>query len=161
MSNWVPASEPPSPTEAIYNVFELKKQPEIVRYYHTAAGFPIKPTWIRAINNKQYASWPGLTSEIVQKYYPELEETLKGHTRKFKSGLRSTKKAAEPQGQDPEKESQNNLDVVTPTEELKPPTKKKEKYLSRLMTSKMTSKRRCIQTRQADSLPSPAEDIST
>ena len=75
----------PPPTEAIFNVFELKKQPEIVRYYHAAAGFPTKPT-IKAINNKQYASWPGLTSEIVQKYYPESEETLKGHARKIKSG---------------------------------------------------------------------------
>ena len=125
MSNWVPDSEPP-PTEAIFNVFELKKQPEIVRYYHAAAGFPNKPTWIKAINNKQYASWPGLTSEIVQKCYPESEETLKGHARKFKSGLRSTKKTAEHQGQDPEEDSVTNQNVATPTKESKAPTKKKK-----------------------------------
>ena len=100
------------------NVFELKKQLEIVQYHHAAAGFTTKPMWIRAINNKQYASWPGLTSAIVQKHYPESEETLKGHARKFKSGLRSTKKAAEHQGQDPEEESVTNLDVVTPTEKF-------------------------------------------
>ena len=61
----------------------------------------------------------------MRKYYPESEETLKGHARKFKSGLRSTKKTEEPQGQDPEEESVANLDVATPTEELKVPTKKK------------------------------------
>jgi hypothetical protein len=32
----------PPPIEAIANVFELKTQPELVRYYHAAAGFPTK-----------------------------------------------------------------------------------------------------------------------
>ena len=64
----------------------------------------------------------------MQKYYPESEETLKGHARKFKSGLRSTKnkKMAETQGQDPEEESVTNMDVATPTKESKAPTKKKK-----------------------------------
>jgi len=44
-TEYLPARPPP--TEAILNVFELKKQPEIVRYYHAAAGFPTKPTWIK------------------------------------------------------------------------------------------------------------------
>ena len=55
-----------------------------------------------------------------------MEETLQGHARKFKSGLRSTKKATEPQEQEQEEESHTSLDVVTPTEELKAPTKKKK-----------------------------------
>ena len=123
-TEYLPARPPP--LEAIFNVFELKKQPEIVRYYHAAAGFPSKPTWIKAINNKQYASWPGLTSEIVQKYYPESEETLKGHARKFKSGLRSTKKLATHPGQDPEVERSTNLNEENPTKESTAPTKKKK-----------------------------------
>jgi hypothetical protein len=35
--------------EAIYNVYELKTTPELVRYHHAAAGFPTKPQWIAAI----------------------------------------------------------------------------------------------------------------
>ena len=116
--------ERPLPTEAIFNVFELKKQPEIVRYYHAAAGFPTKPTWIKAINNKQYASWPGLTSEMVQKYYPESEESLKGHARKVKSGLQSTKKLATHQSQDPEVDCCTNQNEENPTKESTAPTKK-------------------------------------
>jgi hypothetical protein len=50
-----------------------------------------KPSWIQAIKNKQYASWSGLTVKAVAKYFPESEETMKGHGRKTKSGLRSTK----------------------------------------------------------------------
>ncbi len=43
--------ERPPPTEAVANVYELKTQPELIRYYHVAAGFPTKPTWIAAIKN--------------------------------------------------------------------------------------------------------------
>jgi hypothetical protein len=35
-SEFLPARPPPA--EAIYNVYELKTQPELVRYYHAAAG---------------------------------------------------------------------------------------------------------------------------
>ena len=83
--------ERPPPIDAIHNVYELKTQPELVRYYHAAAGFPTKPTWIRAIKNNQYASWPGLTVDIVARHYPDSEETPKGHGRKAPSGQRSTK----------------------------------------------------------------------
>ena len=51
----VPPQRPP-PVEAIANVYELKTQPEIVRYYNAAAGFPTKPTWLKAIKNNHYAS---------------------------------------------------------------------------------------------------------
>jgi len=69
---FLPSSPPP--TEAIFNIYELKKQPELVQCYHAVAGFPTKATWTKAIKNGHYASWPGLTSEIVQKHFPESEE---------------------------------------------------------------------------------------
>ena len=74
------------PTEAVHNVYELKKQPEIVRYLHAAAGFPTKATWLRAIKLGFYASWPGLSAKAVYKHFPESEETQKVHMRKTKSG---------------------------------------------------------------------------
>jgi hypothetical protein len=46
--------ERPPPNEAVANVYELKTQPELIRYYHAAAGFPTKPTWIAAIKNRHY-----------------------------------------------------------------------------------------------------------
>ncbi len=39
----------------------------------------------------QFASWPGLTADAVNRHYPDSEETPKGHGRKAPSGLRSTK----------------------------------------------------------------------
>ena len=66
-----------------------------MRYHHATAGFPTKPTWSKAVKNRQFASWPGLTTDAVAKYFPESEETIKGHVRKTKSGLRSTKRTQE------------------------------------------------------------------
>jgi hypothetical protein len=54
-------------------------------------GFPTKPTWLAAIKNKQFASWPGLTLNATWRHFPDSEETHKGHGRKTPSGLRSTK----------------------------------------------------------------------
>jgi hypothetical protein len=81
----------PQPSDAIHNVYELKTQPELVRYYHAAAGFPTKPTWLKAIKNRHFASWPGLTAEAATRHFPDSQETSKGHGRKAPSGLRSTK----------------------------------------------------------------------
>jgi hypothetical protein len=92
--NWPPTEflpERPPPTNAIHNIYELKTQPELLHYYHASAGFPTKPTWVKAIRNKQFASWPGLTVDAVKRHYPESEETPKGHGRKTPNGLRFTK----------------------------------------------------------------------
>jgi hypothetical protein len=66
-------------------------QSKFVHYYHAAAGFPTKPTWLKAIKNKQFASWPGLMADVVNCHYPDSYKTLKGHGRKAPSSLRSIK----------------------------------------------------------------------
>jgi len=105
--------------EAINNVYELKTQLELVRYLHACAGFPTKPLWIKAIKNGQYMSWPGLTVKAVAKHFPESEETMKGHGRKTKSGLRSTKAHAnsEPDFDDVENATMNQTHSLTKQKE--------------------------------------------
>ncbi len=88
-SKFLPARPPPA--NAIHNVYEFKMQPELVRYYHAAAGFPTKPMRLKAIKNMQFASWPGLTADAVNCHYPDSKETPKGHGQKAPGGLRSTK----------------------------------------------------------------------
>ena len=48
----------PPPSEAINNVYELPSIEPAIRYLHGAAGFPTKATWIKAIRNGSYLSWP-------------------------------------------------------------------------------------------------------
>ena len=49
-------------------------------------------TWVKAIANSQYSSWPGLTIEAIEWHFPESLETQKGHMGKQQAGIRSTKK---------------------------------------------------------------------
>lgn len=81
----------PNPAEAINNLYELPSIERAVRYLHAAAGFPTKATWLRAIRNGHYVSWPLLTVRNVNKHFPESEETQKGHMRNQRQGVRSTK----------------------------------------------------------------------
>ena len=44
----------PPTRDIVNNVYELKAKLELVRYYHAAAGFPSKPSWLAAIGNGHY-----------------------------------------------------------------------------------------------------------
>jgi hypothetical protein len=71
-----------------------------------------------AESNRQFVSWPGLTANTVDKHYLELEETHKGHGRKTRSQLWSTKTITT--------SNNNNKDNKThATHSLHPMTKQK------------------------------------
>ena len=74
-----------------YNAYRLKTKRDLISFYGGAAGWPVKPTWIKAINNGSYASWPGLTAALVNKYYEKQIPTIMGHMHARRSGIRSTK----------------------------------------------------------------------
>jgi hypothetical protein len=79
------------PIEFVNSVYELPNLEQVIAWYHAAAGYPTKTTWIKAIEAGFYATWPLLTVKAVKKHYPETDETPKGHLRRVKSGIRSTK----------------------------------------------------------------------
>ena len=91
------AQAPPTPTSAsettlqAYSAYDLPSVEALVRYFHAAAGFPVKSTWLAAIKAGNYATWPGLTYSNAAKYCPKSEETLKGHMAQTRQGVRSTK----------------------------------------------------------------------
>ena len=94
-----------NPSEAINNVYELPSIERAVRYLHGAAGFPTKATWLKSIRAGNYLTWPLITVKHVHKYFPESEETQKGHMRNQRQGVRSTKRVLTP-----------NLSVLCPVE---------------------------------------------
>ena len=63
----------PPPSEAINNVYKLTSIEPAIRYLHGAAGLPTKATWLKAIRNRRYLSWPLVNIKNVNKYLPELE----------------------------------------------------------------------------------------
>ena len=72
------------------NVYEITKAKELVTFLHAAAGYPVVDTWVKAIQNDQYATWPGLTSALVYKYLPKSDATVKGHMKHQRQNIRST-----------------------------------------------------------------------
>ena len=63
---------------------------ELVRFLHAVYFFPVISTWIKAILNGNFATFPGLTAELVSKYLPKEEPTILGYQHKLKQGIRST-----------------------------------------------------------------------
>jgi hypothetical protein len=80
-----------SKREEAANVYNLPSIPQTIRYLHAAAGYPTEDSWIKAIKAGNYISWPGLTEKAVRKYFPESDETQKGHMKRQRQGVRSTK----------------------------------------------------------------------
>ena len=73
------------------HVYEAKSKQELTLFYHAACFSPTKRTFVDAIKRNDFASWPGLTVEIVNKHLPRTEETIKGHIRKHYKGTQSTR----------------------------------------------------------------------
>lgn len=76
--------------EIAANVHDLPSTERVIRYLHAACGFPTKPTWLQAIQSNFYPTWPMLNAKNVNKYFPESEETQKGHMRQIRTGTRKT-----------------------------------------------------------------------
>jgi hypothetical protein len=73
------------------NVQRLKTKGQLCDYLHRAASHPVKKTWLAAIKVGEYATWPGLTYELVSKHLQNTEEIAMGHLHKRRQNIRSTK----------------------------------------------------------------------
>jgi len=73
------------------NAYQIETKKKLIEFYHKAGGHPVKKTWIPAIECGAYASWPGLTVKLVQRFLDKQEATTMGHIHVQKSGVQSTK----------------------------------------------------------------------
>jgi hypothetical protein len=87
----IAANGEPSNNEAINVIFNLPSTRQNFLWYHVASGFPPKETFIRAVCNGDYATWPKLTVQLIHKYMPDSDETAKGHLKGQRQGVRSMK----------------------------------------------------------------------
>ena len=53
-----------------YSAYELPSVEALIRYFHAAAGVPVRSTWLDAIKPGNYASWPGLTLNNTKNVVP-------------------------------------------------------------------------------------------
>ena len=88
---WTIEANDTSAKEHANKVYDLPSIAQTVRYLHAAAGFPTEETWIKAIKKGNYSTWPTITTTIVRRHFPESDETQKGHMKRQRQGVRSTR----------------------------------------------------------------------
>ena len=87
-------------TEFGNNAYEIDSKKQLVMYYHKCCFSPVLSTWIKAIKNGNFCTWPGLTAKLVTKYLGKSMATQKGHLQQQHKNVRSTKpKEVEPEAE--------------------------------------------------------------
>ncbi len=84
----------PPENEAINVIFDLPSARQSFLWYHAAVGWPPKETFLTAVRNGNYATWPKLILTLIHQYMPDSDETAKGHLKGQRQGIRLTKNKA-------------------------------------------------------------------
>jgi hypothetical protein len=66
-------------------------QKELINYLHAACFSPVILTWIQAIKNGNFTSWPGLTEQAVEKLLSKSTAKVNGHINHERMHARCTK----------------------------------------------------------------------
>ena len=83
------ATANPQQANIIIRKHQTKK--DLAEFLHAACFAPTKSTFIKAINNNHFVSWPGINPELISKHLPINESTIKGHMTRERANLQSTK----------------------------------------------------------------------
>ena len=59
-------------------------------YFHAAAGYPVRDTWLKSGKASNYDSCPGLTYLNATWYFPSADEIITGHMVQTRQGVQST-----------------------------------------------------------------------
>ena len=73
------------------NAFAMATKPDLAMYYHRAAFSPVPTTFISAINNGNFSTWPGITAELISKHLPKSLATVKDYNKLSRQNVRSTR----------------------------------------------------------------------
>jgi hypothetical protein len=73
------------------HAYDNSYQKDLINNLHAACFSPVKSTWIIAIKNWHFTSWPGLTEHAVEKHLSKSTSTTKGHLNQQRQHARTTK----------------------------------------------------------------------
>jgi hypothetical protein len=72
-------------------IFNLSNTLQSLLYHHPLVGFPPKETFLATVRVGNFATWPGSTTTLIHKHFPDLGKTQKGYMKGQRKGVRSTK----------------------------------------------------------------------
>jgi hypothetical protein len=70
---------------------DKNNQKGLINYLHASCFSPVKSTWIKAMRNGNFSSWPGLNEHSVEKYLSKSTATAKCHLNQQRQNARTTK----------------------------------------------------------------------
>lgn len=70
---------------------EIKKKEELAKFFSAAMWNPAPSAWLQAIEVVFFATWSGITPELIRKHLEPTVETTKGHLWADRKNARSTK----------------------------------------------------------------------
>eukprot|EP00804_Cyclotella_cryptica_P022284 CCRYP_018108-RA/>CCRYP_018108-RA protein AED:0.45 eAED:0.45 QI:0/-1/0/1/-1/1/1/0/170 len=73
------------------NMYTLPSKQQQLKYMHQAFFSPPIATLLKAINNNQLQGFPLMKADLVQKYLAPSPATSKGHVKRPRTGIRSTR----------------------------------------------------------------------
>ena len=59
------------------NVYEITKMRGLITFLNEATGFSVIDMQVKAIQNNQYTTWPGLMLALMYKHLPKSDEIVK------------------------------------------------------------------------------------
>ena len=74
------------------SVYNLPSIEQAIKWMHAVVGYPVKSTWLKAVEAGNFKGWPLVNKKNVKRYYPETNETPKGHLNQTRQNVRSLKK---------------------------------------------------------------------
>jgi hypothetical protein len=85
------------PTPSANSAYHTTDLVDHVSFLHAACGYPVLSTWIQAIDCGHFATWPGLTADLVCKHLPKLIATVQGHLHQQRQNICSTRQLTPPE----------------------------------------------------------------
>jgi hypothetical protein len=64
---------------------------QLVQYLYGCCGSPVVTTWIKAIKNGNFITWPGLDTLSIEAHLPKSIDSAKGHLDQERKNLQSTR----------------------------------------------------------------------
>ena len=75
----------------VNNIDENETQEELASFLHPTCFSPVKLTFIKAVKNRNFATWPGLTAKLIAVHLPKSRVTIFGNLDQTQKNNRSTK----------------------------------------------------------------------
>ena len=82
---------PEEATLEAYSAYVLPSVESLFKYFHAAAGYPVRSTWLTVTKAGKIKTWPVLTYNNARQYCPFTFETTKGHMVQTRQNAHSAK----------------------------------------------------------------------